>query len=81
MSRGAAGSARLVVFIVVAGLMTAALVLYSMSQRRPPIPADGDHGGVSSAVECLTCHGPAEKNARGPNHPLDDKCFSCHEWS
>ena len=67
------------VFVIVAGLLTVLLVGYTLSHRRPPIPADMDHAGVADPLRCLECHGPGRANARGPNHPLNDQCFGCHE--
>lgn len=69
------------VFVIVAGLLTVLLVAYTLTHRRPPIPADSDHAGVADPMRCLECHGPAKKNARGPNHPLNDQCFGCHDRS
>ena len=68
----------LLIFLVAAVLLSGALVAYTISHRRPPIPADADHA-VRTATECLSCHGPGTRNARGPNHPLNDQCFNCHE--
>jgi len=67
------------VFVVVAGALTVGLVAYTLSHRRPAIPADADHAGVADPVLCLECHGPSRPQARGPNHPLNDQCFGCHE--
>jgi len=69
------------VFVVVAGVLTVLLVAYTLSQRRPPIPADADHAGVGDPARCLACHGPGQREARGPNHPLNDQCFGCHDRS
>ena len=66
------------IFLVVALALTALLVTYTITHRRPPIPADADHAVVDTAA-CLSCHGPGKKNARGRNHPLNDQCFNCHE--
>ncbi|HXH27698.1 MAG TPA: hypothetical protein VNL37_01565 [Candidatus Polarisedimenticolia bacterium] len=74
-----AGGARLIVFLVLAAALSGGLILYTLRQRRPAIPADADHTGVVEPAACLTCHGPGRKNARGPNHPLNDQCFNCHE--
>jgi hypothetical protein len=73
------GSARLIVFLALAAVLTGGLILYTLSQRRPLIPADTDHVGVVEPAACLSCHGPGEKSPRGPNHPLNDQCFNCHE--
>jgi hypothetical protein len=73
------GSRRgLLIFLVVAGVLSGLLVAYTISHRRPPIPADRDHA-VEDPDACLSCHGPGRKDARGPNHPLNDRCFDCHE--
>jgi hypothetical protein len=68
-----------VVFLALAGLLTGLLVYYTVTHRRPPIPNDADHAGVVEASRCLSCHGPGQKRPRGPNHPLNDQCFNCHE--
>ena len=78
-ARAAASSRRLLLgFLGGATLLTVALVGYTLTQRRPAIPADADHA-VSDTARCLSCHGPRQSRARGPNHPLNDQCFNCHE--
>jgi len=67
------------VFLAAAGLVMALLVGYTLTHRRPHIPADADHAGVLEPARCLECHGPGRDHARGPNHPLNDQCFSCHD--
>ncbi len=75
----AAGSRRLLLaFLGGATALTVALVGYTVTHRRPAIPADADHA-VTDTARCLTCHGPGREQARGPNHPLNDQCFNCHE--
>jgi hypothetical protein len=69
----------MVVFFVLAALVSGALVLYTVQHRRPFIPADADHAGEQAPAQCLSCHGPGARKARGPNHPLNDQCLSCHE--
>lgn len=66
-------------FVLAAGLLSALLVVYTLSHRRPHIPRDADHVASGSEYQCLRCHGPGMKNARNRNHPLNDRCFSCHE--
>jgi hypothetical protein len=66
-------------FVLAAGLLSALLIVYTMTHRRPPIPGDADHAASGSEHQCLSCHGPGMKNARNRNHPLNDRCFSCHE--
>jgi len=78
-SPSAAGSRRLLLaFLGGATLLTVALVGYTLTHRRPAIPADVDHA-VTDTAQCLACHGPGRPQARGPNHPLNDQCFNCHE--
>ena len=79
MSANGAASPRVVTFLLIAGALSGLLVYYTISHRRPPIPADADHAGVSEPTRCLSCHGPGRKNARSRNHPLNDQCFNCHE--
>ena len=67
------------VFVAAAGLLMALLIGYTLTHRRPLIPADASHRDVVEAAKCLECHGPGRRSARGPNHPLNDQCFSCHD--
>ena len=76
--RGAA-NLRLLIFLAVATGLAILLVVYSVTHRRPLIPADADHFSAAAPERCLQCHGPGMKNARGKNHPLNDRCFDCHE--
>jgi len=77
-SGGATGSKRgLLIFLVAAGVLSGLLLAYTLSHRRPPIPADADHA-VGDPAACLSCHGPGRQDAREPNHPLNDQCFNCH---
>ena len=73
------GNARLVIFLILAGGLSVLLILYTIAQRKPAIPADADHLRSLDPPACLECHGPAGKNSRGKNHPLNDRCFDCHE--
>ncbi len=79
MRRAERGSVRLVVFLLFAGLLSALLVAYTLRTRPPRFPADADHLESADAARCLRCHGPGMKRPRGPKHPLNDQCFSCHE--
>jgi len=75
-----AGSARVIAFVALASCLTVGLVLYTMRHRPPAMPADPDHRTGQTASECLSCHGPAAKSPRGPNHPVaEGSCFNCHE--
>jgi len=75
----AAGNARLAVFLILAAGILGGLLIYTLSHQRPRIPADADHLRSSDPALCLGCHGPGRRRARGPNHPLNDQCFNCHE--
>ena len=79
MRQKGAANALVIGFVAAAGLLSVLLVLYTMAHRRPPIPADGDHLAAADAAQCLRCHGPGMRNARGRNHPLNDRCLDCHE--
>ena len=79
MSRGTAGSARLIVFLLVAGGLSVVLVAYTILHQPPRYPADADHLTASGPDRCLECHGPAGKRPRGRNHPQNNQCFGCHE--
>ncbi len=77
--RGERGNLRVMIFLVVALGLSALLVTYTLTHRRPPVPADADHLRSLEPAQCLSCHGPAGRRPRGPNHPLGDQCFNCHE--
>jgi hypothetical protein len=77
-SRGAAQT-RVVVFVAAAAALTVLLIVYTVTHRRPLIPADRDHLEATAPDRCLSCHGPGMRDQRGPNHPLNDQCFNCHE--
>ena len=72
---------RLIAFLLAAGALTGSLIVYTIRNRPPLLPADTDHRGSGGPGQCLECHGPAGRNPRGPNHPLNDQCFNCHERS
>lgn len=78
MTSRSSGRGRLIIFLCLAGALSG-LFLYTLSQRRPRIPADADHLRSAEPPQCLECHGPAGRHARGKNHPLNDRCFDCHE--
>jgi hypothetical protein len=65
--------------MALAASISGMLIAYTLSHRRPPIPADADHLRSGDPAACLDCHGPGRKNARTPNHPLNDRCLECHE--
>ena len=70
---------RLLVFLAVAGSLAAFFVAYTVRHRAPDIPRDADHARALEAPACLSCHGPGGGAPRGPNHPLSDQCFNCHD--
>ena len=72
-------NARLLIFVALLLFVVGALFVYTLRQRPPIIPADRDHHTALWPAQCLSCHGPGEQDARGPNHPLNDRCFDCHE--
>ena len=79
MSGRTPGRGRIYLFLALTTLVVGVLVAYTIKQRRPLIPADFDHARSRTATDCIVCHSPTGPNARGPNHPLNDRCFSCHE--
>jgi mono/diheme cytochrome c family protein len=79
MTERGAVKAPVVGFVLAAGLLSALLVAYTLTHDRPPIPKDADHVDSLAEPQCLRCHGPGMKNARNRNHPLNDRCFTCHE--
>ncbi|MBI4169330.1 MAG: hypothetical protein HY510_05255 [Acidobacteria bacterium] len=76
---GGGRNAVLAIALVVALGFSACLVAYTLRQRKPPIPADPGHLKSVEAPQCLSCHGPLGTQPRGRNHPLNDRCFNCHE--
>jgi cytochrome c553 len=70
---------RVVVVLAVMLLFGAFLVYYTITHQRPQVPADRDHLLSSDPEYCLTCHGRGKKDARSKNHPLNDRCWECHE--
>jgi len=77
--RAEAGRARVALFLIVGGLLAGLLVLYTLRSRPPHLPADADHEQAVDPDRCLSCHGPGQRRPRGPKHPLNDQCFSCHD--
>ena len=70
---------RLLVFLAVGGTLGAFFVAYTVRHQAPPIPDDFGHLAAPEAPACLSCHGPEGAARRGPNHPLSDQCFNCHD--
>jgi hypothetical protein len=70
---------RLALFLALVVALAGGLFSYTLRSQPPPIPPDRDHLPPAAQEACLSCHGPGARNARGPNHPLNDRCFSCHE--
>lgn len=66
-------------FLAVAGSLAALFVAYTARHQAPPVPADAGHASAPTARQCLGCHGPEAAAPRGPNHPLNDQCFNCHD--
>ncbi len=66
----------LVLLILVALLI---LVLLNGMRFPPDIPLDRDHRSGQTPRQCLNCHGPEASTPRGPNHPLGNQCFQCHQ--
>lgn len=67
---------------VVLGLMVLLivfLVVFTVTHQRPLVPPDADHLQSNDPDYCLTCHGRGRPNARPKNHPLNDRCWECHE--
>ena len=80
-SRGVSGriNLRLLIFLAMIVVVAGGLFSYTLRRQPPPLPFDRDHGGAVTPEDCLSCHGPGARNARDPNHPLNDQCFNCHE--
>jgi hypothetical protein len=70
---------RIVVLLVVLVAFLAIILVVTLRRQPPDIPADADHlDAHRTAARCLECHGPGQKNARPPNHPLGNDCWQCH---
>lgn len=70
---------RVVIVLAVFLALAALLVGYTVTHQRPRVPSDSDHLQSDDPQNCLRCHGRGQPNARSKNHPLDDKCWDCHE--
>jgi len=70
---------RVAIVLSVFLILTILLVVYTVTHQRPRVPADADHLQSDDPQSCLRCHGRGQANARSKNHPLDDKCWDCHE--
>jgi hypothetical protein len=70
---------RVGIVLLIGALLGGALLYYTLTHRRPLIPADADHLQAQTQERCLECHAPGKPHARGRNHPLNDQCFNCHE--
>jgi hypothetical protein len=55
------------------------LVTFTITHQRPPVPRDADHLRSDSVDYCLSCHARGKPHARPKNHPLNDRCWECHE--
>ncbi len=67
---------------VVLGLMillAVLLLVFTITHQRPLVPRDPDHLRSDDPEDCLSCHGRGRSHARPKNHPLNDRCWECHE--
>jgi hypothetical protein len=55
------------------------LVTYTVTHQRPLVPANPVHLKSDDTDYCLSCHARGRPNARPKNHPLNDRCWECHE--
>ena len=69
----------MLVFLLLTFVVAGGLISFSFRKRPPVLPADLDHRRSIQSTQCLACHGPGQRDARSPNHPLNDRCFDCHE--
>jgi len=70
---------RVVVVLACMLVLVALLVVYTATHQRPKVPADAQHLKSDDPQDCLSCHGRGQRNARTKNHPLNDRCWECHE--
>lgn len=69
----------MLIFMALVVVVVGGLFAYTLRRQPPILPPDRDHRLAATPDVCLSCHGPGARNARGPNHPLNDQCFNCHE--
>ena len=70
---------RVVVVLAVMIVLAVLLVVFTVTHQRPLVPRDADHLRSDETASCLSCHGRGRPNARSKNHPLNDRCWECHE--
>ena len=70
---------RVVLVLAIMLVVAALLVILAVTHQRPKVPADADHLKSDDPLACLSCHGRGESHARSKNHPLNDRCWECHE--
>jgi len=77
------------IFLLLAAVIVAVLVLGTRGDEAPRLPDDGNHrpfaaalarGGKRAAVEagCVTCHNSRQRPLP-PKHPPKEQCLICHE--
>ena len=65
--------------LLILGLGLAATLAVVLTWRpAPAIPADPEHARAADPAACLVCHGLGRPQARPPDHPISEACFSCH---
>jgi len=65
--------------LLVLGLGVAVTIGIALTWRPAPvIPSDVDHTRAADPRACLVCHGSGRPQARPPQHPISEACFSCH---
>ena len=68
--------------LVVLGLGAAIITFFLLTYNPAPvIPRDRDHNGSPVPDGCLKCHGAGGRSPRPENHPINEKCLSCHRWA
>ena len=70
---------RVIVVLSLMLVLLALLVLFTVTHQRPKVPADDRHLKSDDPQYCMSCHGRGMVNARTKNHPLNDRCWECHE--
>ena len=70
---------RVLLVLAVMLLLVGGLVTFTLTHQRPKVPADADHLKSDDPETCLSCHARGKPNARTKNHPLNDRCWECHE--
>ena len=71
---------RIILIAILALAAAIGVASYFLRPEPPRMPRDQDHVSTMASKQCLSCHGPGEKNPRKPTHPSANDCLRCHAW-